>query len=165
MFYLCVSQVFILSNSPSSFICLKNFIFYLIHSRNAKLMSRTMTSAANSLNQLPVEVIRRIASCLAPESALNFLLVCLSVRDFCNDWTVWENIVRSHAGFFSKFSAFEETDHGVWKRYAIAAAKVNHFEYDGHALRWLPQLMASHRTQADSNSRSIRIQEQSLIRP
>lgn len=115
-----------------------------------------MTSAANSLlNRLPVEVTRRIASYLAPQSALSLLLVCRSLYDFCNDWTVWEHIIQYHGGFLSSLSGNTDTDRTYWKRYAIAAVKVNHFEYNVAALKWLPQLMASNRTQAASRSCSI----------
>jgi F-box domain len=101
---------------------------------------------ALSLDRLPIETLRRIAGCLPPISALNFLLVCRNINKACNDWTVWRDVVKASLDF----SVFESHADEMmakerWKRFAIAMMKADQGRHDDHVAALLPQMMALHR--------------------
>ncbi|KAF1991435.1 hypothetical protein K402DRAFT_388841 [Aulographum hederae CBS 113979] len=52
--------------------------------------SRVMAPSAPNLDTLPVELIRRIASKAEFMDTVALMQTCLTLRDACSDWTVFQ---------------------------------------------------------------------------
>ncbi|KAF2647190.1 hypothetical protein K491DRAFT_784873 [Lophiostoma macrostomum CBS 122681] len=97
---------------------------------------------ALSLGRLPTEILRRIGSYMSCPSALTFLLVCRSIYQACDDWTVWRDVVR-HSPHYPSLIFADDADE--WKRYVVAGTKAacSQGDWDTKDLEeWLPQLAA-----------------------
>jgi hypothetical protein len=94
---------------------------------------------------LPKELIRHICSYLPCESALEFILVCRSTYQACDDWTVWRTVAIRSGGYISPVFIPTIGNQSAWKQYVIAATKAE--DCDGHWTTrdledWLPQVVA-----------------------
>lgn len=102
-------------------------------------------SPIQSLERLPVEILRRIAGHLTAVSAFDFLLVCRNIYNACDDWIVWRDVVKASLNLSAVSPHSEEITQGMWKLFAIADMKAEQASLDDHVTEWLPQMMALHR--------------------
>lgn len=101
-----------------------------------------------SLDNIPVEILYKIAGNLPPKSVFDLVLCCRSIYESCgNSKLVWQQSVQEKSGFPRHVSPLREMDLYAWKGWAIADAKVaNQLDYEQeNILDWLPQVIALHR--------------------
>ncbi|KAI9695657.1 MAG: hypothetical protein M1820_008504 [Bogoriella megaspora] len=97
-----------------------------------------------SIETLPVEILRRVATFLPITSIYHLLLVNRKLHDVCNDWTVWRSAVKSSANFETMPWAGNDLPPRAWKSCAVADLKAQRCDCDDSIASWLPQMMAYH---------------------
>jgi hypothetical protein len=108
------------------------------------------------LDTLPIEIIHRIASCGPFRSAIALLQVSRAPYSACNDWTIFQTVIKNNAHHFDLCAKWDPTsllerDSSVWSRYAYADSKAVQCVHLSHQFtatqlnKWLPHLMALHR--------------------
>ena len=133
----------------------------------------TMHSAPYKLDQLPVEILRHIASLGNCEAVLALSEVNSTLRAACNDCYVYKALIDNRNG--SRTPAWphqlplsKHSPVSWWARYALADSKAVHLNHSHFELTsivsWAPQLFAHHRkflsrqnlTMLSANSRFLR---------
>lgn len=104
--------------------------------------------ACSKLDELPTELLRKIAAGLPSRAALSLILTCRYIYTSCNDWTVWQQVVATQCTLgdsaLAVLSSLAKPD---WKRYAVADAlanqntPVNQKDLES----WLPHMLVLHR--------------------
>jgi hypothetical protein len=110
------------------------------------------------LDHLPLEVLRRVAVYGPFGSALSLLQVNHTLRDACNDWTVFRGIIENNANSGTRKPTWDITALRIpsdpqtfWARYALADLKAAQFLDESEKplpyqiARWLPQVVAMYR--------------------
>lgn len=106
-------------------------------------------------DQLPTEIIRRIAASGPCASVLSLLLTSRKIHNACDDWTVYKSVIENHSNGGRQWilgTLILPSHKGIWARYALAdmlawqfmASAINTPRENMH--RWAPMLIASHRT-------------------
>ena len=114
----------------------------------------TMHSAPYKLDQLPVEVLRHIASLGNCEAVLALSEVNNTLRAACNDRWVYKALIDNRNG--SRTPAWPhhlpltmQSPVSSWARYALADSKAVHLNASNaeptSVVSWAPQLFAHHR--------------------
>lgn len=119
-------------------------------------------NAPTTLDELPVEIIRHIASSAAASSALSLSATCHTLRASCWDSFIFRQIIEKRRGFWPR-DTFETVPIGAqlgfdtvdWARYALADQYAGDLRggLDGDlcgeglelALRWAPYLVVCNR--------------------
>lgn len=103
----------------------------------------------SKLDELPAELLRKIAAGLPSSAALSLMLTCRYIYMSCNNWTVWREVVAAQCTLGDSAVAISSSlMKPDWKRYVVADALANQDtpanRYDVE--RWLPNLVVLHRT-------------------
>jgi hypothetical protein len=113
-------------------------------------ISRSIVEDMAVFSDLPIELIRLIASYTSYDS-IN-ALSCVNRRWWlaCQDWTILKGLIRhTHFEAFSYVLRMPCANASTWKRFALAGSKPATASVDtSDFLLWAPQLLALHREQA-----------------
>ena len=103
-----------------------------------------------NLADLPVEVVRRIASFSSFDSVLNLSYASRHFYKACEDWTVFRDVLKhTHPNIFRDMRGLSQKD-STWKAFASAAAKADtSSSITNDFLRWAPQMIALYRKSDD----------------
>ena len=113
-----------------------------------------MHSAPYRLDQLPVEVLRHIASLGNCETVLALSEVNNTLRAACNDPWVYKALIDNRNGYRAPewphhLPLTMQSPVSSWARYALADSKASHDNASNFTLTsivsWAPQLFAHHR--------------------
>jgi hypothetical protein len=97
---------------------------------------------------LPVEVVRRIASFGTYESTYSLSSVNHHFRRTCLDWTVFRDLLRNSHGEIFEYAAsrFSPLNTSHWTKFALAEAKARRADCRVRDfLAWAPQMITLHR--------------------
>lgn len=113
-----------------------------------------MRPASLKLDELPIEIVRRIASIGACEAALALSKVNRTLRAACHDTLVYKAIINNRNGnggseWKHNLPLSVESPVSSWARYALADSLATHGNILSLAPRstipWAPQLLVYHR--------------------
>ena len=116
-----------------------------------------MDSRELKVDNLPVEILQRVASYLPATAALRFLRVNRSIYKACNDRQVFKAIVNNRNAYdgpiWTTIPLSADSPTSAWARYAVADLKARRWRPERHSsptiirdvVRWAPQLMSAGR--------------------
>ncbi|KAK7177769.1 hypothetical protein PSPO01_16184 [Paraphaeosphaeria sporulosa] len=100
--------------------------------------------ACSKLDELPAELVRKIAVKLPSSAALALMLACRYTYVACNDWTVWREVVAAQCALGdSAFAVLGSLTKPDWKRYVVAdaLARQNTPANERDVEMWLPHMI------------------------
>jgi hypothetical protein len=97
------------------------------------------------LSSLPTEYLRLITSFLPFASAVQFVSASKRIRQACDDWTVWREVLKNDSDFPFEIPKHAEKTKDIYKIFGFARGKTYKSQLHNNIQQYPAQLIAHQR--------------------